>query len=109
MALHMGRSATTAGFRDGAFDFEKLDNDENAKPGDLLLNTKESGATCKYGNHTIIFDHWIDKNTWKGYSGGSMPPKHFTYYLKRDASGTITDLDRMTRAIAYFTPGAHRT
>jgi hypothetical protein len=93
MAVHMGYSTNTAGFRDGDFGFEILSDDADAKPGDLLLSTAKSSNACKYGNHTIIFEEWIDGSHWRGYSGGSMPPTHNVYTVSK-SNGTITNMDR---------------
>jgi hypothetical protein len=87
MALHMGHSTNTAGFRNGAFDFYQLDDDANAKPGDLVLSTAKSSNESWCGNHTIIFEKWITVGvSWKGYSGGVMPPTHDTYYVSNDGT-----------------------
>jgi len=94
MALHMGRSTNTAGFRSGDFDFEKLGDDRDAKPGDLVLSTATSSANSPCRNHTIIFEKWIDGKSWKGYSGGSMPPRHQTYYVSKKADGAIVNMDK---------------
>jgi ribosomal protein L24E len=87
MALHMGHSTNTAGFRNGAFDFYQLADDADAKPGDLVLSTPKSSNDSECGNHTIIFEKWITVGvSWKGYSGGMMPPSHGTYYVSNDGS-----------------------